>query len=106
MEDEKIIAMYFERKESAIRETKNKLDEIADKYELRLHNEIKFISRDELMERVGGNFMDIVGGGAYIYEDGSFLFEGDMELDRYGMIRFQLVRNVKGTFNELFLNIG
>lgn len=83
-----------------------KLDEIADKYELVLHNEINVINRDELMYRVGGNFMGTVKGGAYIYEDGSFQFEGNTELEGGGIIEFQLRRNVKGTFDETFLNIG
>lgn len=83
-----------------------RLDEIADKYELELHNEINIINKDELMYRVGGNFMDTDWGGAYIYEDGTFMFDGNAELNEYGTIRFQLVRKVKGTFDELFLNIG
>lgn len=83
-----------------------KLDEIADKYELELHSEINIINRDELMYRVGGNFIDTDWGGAYIYEDGSFQFEGRTKLDEYGTIEFQLMRKVKGTFDETFLNIG
>lgn len=83
-----------------------KLDEIANKYGLNLHNEVNIISRDELMYRVGGSFMATVMGGAYIYEDGSFHFEGDVELDRYGAIGFQLMRKVKGTFHQEALNIG
>lgn len=79
-----------------------KIDEIANKYGLKLHNEVNIISRDELMYRVGGNFMDTVKGGAYIYENGSFHFEGDAELDGYGTAGFQLTRKVKGTFDELY----
>lgn len=83
-----------------------KLDEIANKYGLKLHNEVNVISQEELIYRVGGDFMDNVIGGAYIYEDGSFHFEGDIELDGYGTISFQFTRNVKGTFDESYLNIG
>lgn len=83
-----------------------KLDEIADKYGLKLHHEVNRINKDELMYRVGGNFMGTVKGGAYIYEDGTFHFEGDIELDEYGTTGFQLVRKVKGTFDEVYLNIG
>lgn len=83
-----------------------KLDEIANKYRLKLHNEVNIINRDELMYRVGGNFMDTAMGGAYIYEDGTFYFEGDIELDGYGTIGFQLVRKVKGSFDESYLSIG
>lgn len=42
----------------------------------------------------------------YIYEDGSSQFDGNVDLNEYGTIQFQLVRKVKGTFDELFLNIG
>lgn len=83
-----------------------KLDEIADKYGLKLHHEVNIIDRDELMYRVGGSFMDTVKGGACLYEDGSFRFEGDAGLDRYGTIGFQLTRKVKGTFDEAYLGIG
>lgn len=83
-----------------------KLDEIVKKYGLKLHNEMNIIGRDELMYRVGGNFIDSVKGGAYIYEDGTFLFESDVKLKKYGIIDFQLMRKVKGTFEESFLNIG
>lgn len=83
-----------------------KLDEIVKKYGLKLHNEMNIIGRDELMYRVGGSFIDSVKGGAYIYEDGTFLFESDVKLKKYGIIDFQLIRKVKGTFEESFLNIG
>lgn len=83
-----------------------KLDEIADKYGLKLHQEVNIIDQDELMYRVGGRFVDAVRGGGYIYDDGTFHFEGDAELDRYGTIGFQLTRKVKGTFDETYLGIG
>ena len=44
--------------------------------------------------------------GAYIYEDGYFGFDGDVELPGCGMTDFQFTRSVKGTFNEVMLTIG
>jgi len=42
---------------------------------------------------------------AYIYEDGSFQFDGDIELQDYGTIGYQFGRRVKGTFDETILTI-
>jgi hypothetical protein len=81
-----------------------KLDEIAEKYGLKLHSEVNFVDYEELIYCVG-SFMDASGGG-YIYEDGSFQFEGDAELADFGTVDFQLMRRVKGTFDETYLNVG
>ena len=84
-----------------------KLDEIADKYDLKLHTEMNLIDQDELMYRVGGSFIDKEYlTWAYIYENGSFHVEGDVELAGCGMAAFQFNRAVKGTFEEAELNIG
>lgn len=84
-----------------------KLDEIAAKYGLKLHTEVNIVDRDDFIERVGGCFMDReVLNGAYIYEDGYFGFDGDVELPGCGMTDFQFTRSVKGTFNEVMLTIG
>lgn len=84
-----------------------KLDEIAEKYGLKLHMEINVIDPDELMYRVGGNFIDCdFLTWAYIYEDGYFHVEGDVKLADHGTIDFEFSRSVKGTFNDVFLNIG
>ena len=84
-----------------------KLDEIAEKYDLKLHTDIDLIKPEELMYRVGGCFMDTkLLDWAYIYEDGYFHVDGDAELDGCGLTGFQLTRSVKGTFNDVTLNIG
>lgn len=85
-----------------------KLDEIADKYGLKLHREINVVSPKEMDYRVGGSFLDEscekwVG---YIYEDGSFESGGDVNLDGCGMTSFSIRRVVKGTFDEVVSNIG
>ena len=82
-----------------------KLDEIVAKYGLKLHTEINVANRDDFIDRVGGCFMENLEGG-YIYEDGYFHVEGDVDLTGCGTTGFQLSRSVKGTFNAVYLNIG
>ena len=50
----------------------DKLVEIEDKYDLKLHSEMNLVSQEELDYRVGGSFMgkDLSRGWAYIYENG------------------------------------
>lgn len=57
----------------------DKLEEIADKYDLKLHSEMNLVSQEELDYRVGGSFMgeDLSRGWAYIYENGTFQFDGE-----------------------------
>ena len=84
-----------------------KLDAVADKYGLKLHTEMNVISPEELEYRVGGNFMkDCTKYWGYIYEDGTFSFEGDAELEGCGTTDFQFERSVKGTFGNVMLYIG
>lgn len=84
-----------------------KLDEIAGKYRLRLHTVENVIDSDELMYRVGGEFMDKDSlSWAYMYEDGYFHAEGEAQLEGGGTASFQFTRSVKGTFNDVVLNIG
>ncbi len=84
-----------------------KLDEIADKYQLKLYSEINVVSPEEMEYRVGGEFMkDCVKYWGYIYEDGTFHFSGDAKLGGCGITSFQFGRSVKGTFGDVILNIG
>lgn len=87
-------------------EMRDKLDEIVNKYQLRLHTTLNVVNQEELAYRVGGVFMPGQTGGAYIYEDGTFQFDGEMELAGCGLTLFQFRRTVKGTFDEVMLNIG
>jgi hypothetical protein len=88
-------------------EMEEKLDEIAEKYGLKLHTECNTINQDELMKRVGGCFMDKEAlTWAYMYEDGSFHVEGDAELPETETVAsFQMVRSVKGTFNDVVFQL-
>ena len=87
-------------------EMRDKLDEIVNKYQLRLHTTLNVVNQEELAYRVGGVFMPGQTGWAYIYEDGTFQFDGEIELAGCGLTLFQFRRTVKGTFDEVVLNIG
>ena len=72
-----------------------------------LHHTEDNITFEELKSRVGGDFMDEESlSWAYIYEDGYFGAESEVELSGCGMTSFQFTRSVKGTFNDVTLNIG
>ena len=85
----------------------DKLVEIADKYDLKLHSEMNIISQEELDYRVGGSFMGagLSRGWAYICEDGTFQFDGDATINEKEVM-LQLRRSVTGTLDEPVLNIG
>ena len=85
----------------------DKLVEIADKYGLKLHSAMNLVSQEELDYRVGGNFMGegLSGGWSYIYENGTFQFDGEALLDEK-VVHMQFRRGVKGTLEEPMLNIG
>lgn len=89
------------------REMYDKLVEIADKYGLKLHSEMNVVDQEELDYRVGGNFMgdELSRGWAYIYEDGTFQFDGEALLGEKE-VHMQFRRSVKGTLEEPILNIG
>ncbi len=85
----------------------DKLVEIADKYGLMLHSELNIVSAEELNDRVGGSFIgeEISQEWGYIYENGTFQFEGEALLDGK-IVHMQFRRSVKGTLDEPVLNIG
>ena len=85
----------------------DKLMEIADKYGLRLHTEMNAVDQEELDYRVGGSFMgdELSRGWSYIYEDGTFQFDGEALLDEK-VVYMQFRRSVKGTLEEPILRIG
>jgi hypothetical protein len=86
-------------------EMQDKLEEITEKYGLKLHTEFNLVSAKELAYRVGGQFWtdccDVWTG--YIYENGTFQFDGTCNADDFD---YQFRRSVKGTFEEVDLNIG
>lgn len=89
------------------REMVEKLKEITEKYNLDVHHEMNIIDHDELCRRVGGEFLAEEHGRywAYIYDDGTFQFDGDAYVAGYGQTDYQLRRTVKGVFDEVILSI-
>lgn len=85
----------------------DKLEEITAKYHLRLHSE--FLEVPGTWERAaGGVFLPeaVRGFYGYMYEDGTFHFDGEWNMSDSRILNFQFGRWVKGSFNEVVLNIG
>lgn len=88
-------------------EMADKLDEITAKYRLNLHSSMLIVSKDELLGQAGGDFCgENSFGVAYLYEDGTFGFDGAIELEDYGLLDYQFLRAVRGSFTDTLLNIG
>lgn len=90
-------------------EMADKLEEIVERYDLKLHTEMAWISEQQnLCAQVGGDFLgwNNTAYGIYIYEDGTFKFDGEAALEGYGTVDYQFMRLVKGSFTDLVLNIG
>lgn len=83
------------------------LEQIAEKYDLKLHSVLALVDGEELNNHVGGSFLrgGMSGGCAYIYENGTFQFDGEAVLDGH-TVHLQFRRSVKGTMDETVLNIG
>lgn len=90
-------------------EMADQLDEIVGKYNLSLHSSIIIInSQEELTQKAGiGNFLGTANytNGAYMYEDGTFHFDGTASLDSL-LIDYQFMNCKKGAFTDVILNIG
>lgn len=91
-------------------EMADKLSEIVEKYNLSLHSEIIDIySADELLLKTGsGNFLGTINTvySGYMYEDGTFHYDGYANLDNGLTIDYQFTNTKKGAFNDVVLNIG
>ena len=70
-------------------EMADKLDEITAKYGLKRHTSMLVLRPGEqLTDQVGGDFLgENRDGGSYIYEDGTFKFDGEIDLEGYGIGR-------------------
>ncbi len=89
-------------------EMADKLDEIAAKYKLALHTDLRAVMPYELVDIVGDfivNDQNILYSG-FIFENGSFHFDGDYVLSSDILVSYQFDREVKGTLSEVALNIG
>ncbi len=91
-------------------EMADKLDEIVKKYNLSLHSSIIDITNtDELIQKAGsGNFLGMANTAysTYMYEDGTFHFDGCANLDNGLKIEYQFMNCKKGAFTDTILNIG
>lgn len=89
-------------------EMADKLDEIADRYSLKLHTlmMIDLYTNDALCDQVGGDFLgENRAFGTYMYEDGTFKFDGEISLDGNERIDYNFMRCVRGSFTDWLLNI-
>lgn len=88
-------------------EMADKLDEITAKYGLKLHSWMADVLPG-VWNLAAGEFMseNAAAWSGYIYEDGTFHFDGEAELPGYGKIEYQFRRTVRGTFNDVVLNVG
>lgn len=90
-------------------EMAEKLDEIAAKYGLKLHTGMlsDLYTDEALCDQVGGDFLgENRAYSSYVYEDGTFKFDGEIELADYGLLDYQFQRCVRGSFSDMILNIG
>ena len=89
------------------REMADRLEEIVAKYGLRLHTRLEDVL-PETWPAAAGDFCreNAAAWSGYIYENGTFRFDGEATLDGYGRIEYQFSRSVRGTFDDVALNIG
>ena len=88
-------------------EMADKLDAIAEKYELTLHTRLEIVDDTGLDEQVGRRFFGegLSKGYGYIYEDGTFHVDSEAALESVSF-SFQLDRTVKGSLHSTVLNVG
>lgn len=88
-------------------EMADRLEEIVKRYDLRLHTRLEEVLPGTWPMAAGDFCRENVSAySGYIYEDGTFRFDGEAALDGYGVIEYQFSRSVRGTFNDVALNIG
>lgn len=85
-----------------------KLQEIAEKYDLTLHTQVvrqaqypeAFESWDAFLGQRNRAY------DARMYEDGTFLFEGECDLEDGTTVSYQMIRSVRGSFTDGLLTVG
>ena len=88
------------------KEMADRLDEIAEKYGLKLHRQLEIVLPEQWNQTVSPFLMGTNNAwSGYIYEDGTFHYDGDAELPGYGKIDYQFRRSVRGTLHDVILNI-
>lgn len=88
-------------------EMADRLEEIVSRYGLKLHKELTEVPGTWELA-AGGTFLTeaIQGFYGYMYEDGTFHFDGAWETGSGRTVSLQFGRWVKGSFHDVVLNIG
>lgn len=90
-------------------EMADKFEEILAKYELKQHTDMidNLYTNEDLCAQVGGDFLgNHQAYSTYMYEDGTFKFDGEIDLENYGILDYQFMRCVRGSFTDVMLSIG
>ena len=84
-------------------------DGILEKYGLRKHTDMidDLYTNEALCAQVGGDFLgENQAYSTYMYEDGTFKFDGEIDLPEYGTLDYQFMRCVRGSFTDVMLRVG
>lgn len=86
----------------------DKLEEIAAKYDLKLHTDmIDLCAHPEALGPLARfSKAEDTTYWMYMYEDGSCQFDGDVDVPGLGLVGVQFRRSVKGSFNDVILGVG
>ena len=85
------------------------LEEIIARHGLVLHSQMASPLTRETLESLVGEFLgegNDIYDSAYLYEDGTFACEGDYTAPGGAELGYQFRRSVRGSFNDVLLNIG
>ena len=88
-------------------EMADKLDEICEKYDLKLHEGQPKIAEAREIEKLFGNISSDDTASGYYFDDGTFQLENiDYELDGVGPMEYEFRRTMKGIFDDVTLTIS
>ena len=90
-------------------EMADEFEEILTKYDLKQHTDMidNLYTNEDLCAQVGGDFLgNHQAYSTYMYEDGTFKFDGEIDLENYGILDYQFMRCVRGSFTDVMLSIG
>lgn len=107
--DYELWASYPCNPEVYTREMGERLDEIAASYGLKLHTaQTPVDTRADWIALTGGDFLGDSNSPApgWMYEDGTFHFDGEGYVSGFGILDYQFDRMVRGSFNNVVLNVG
>lgn len=109
-EEDEAFQKKYEAYSVFTREMGDKLEEIAENYNLSLLSGMKMVeSKEELYQMAGtAEFLgeDNILLGGYIFDDGTFQYDGDMKLDGDRILSFQFRNSAQGSLDPVILTIG